>query len=95
MEPVVNPFFIKWQMSADASIDFCQHGATGMHGEETFEKCPRAKVLFLIDFCQHGATGMHGEETFEKCPRAKVLRTEGLGLLKHLIHQYYIFSMNT
>jgi len=44
-----------------------------------------------IDFCQHGATGMHGEEIFEKCPRAKVLRTEGLGLLEHLIHQYYIF----
>jgi len=32
-------------MLADASIDFCQHGATGMHGEEIFEKCPRAKVL--------------------------------------------------
>ena len=46
-----------------------------------------------IDFCQHGATGMHGEEIFEKCPRAKVLRTEGLGLLEHLIpvlffHEY-------
>jgi len=34
-------------MLADASIDFCQHGATGMQGEEIFEKRPWAKVLRL------------------------------------------------
>jgi hypothetical protein len=37
MEPVVNPSFIKWQMSAGVFIDFW-HGATGMRGEGNFEK---------------------------------------------------------
>jgi hypothetical protein len=36
MEPVVNPSFIKWQMSAGVFIDFW-HGA-GCMGEGNFEK---------------------------------------------------------